>query len=263
MAEHRAFSIDDRDLQSLLSIGEDAQAVIDAAARALATATHAKIVEEAHLQLHSRLPAYLDALELTADEDAYLIVLGKEADWIESGMSAHSMLESLLASPKAKVSKEGNKYLVVPFEHARTGSNPRAMPSAASSLGEAIRKELRAAKISATKIERHDDGTPKFGVLHRMNIQSGPKARDRSGLGQGRPLLQGLTISQTAAPTKAGAVRSLMTFRVASSKQEGKWQHPGIEAANIFETASAWADDQWSRVIFPELVEKLTGIRTM
>ena len=255
--------MNDPDLRAFLSIGERAEEAAQVAAKSLAAAAHAKVVEEAHAKLHHRLPAFLSALRQEEEEGAYLIVLDKSAAWIEDGMQPHDMLADLLRSPKAKTSKSGTRYISIPFEHASTA--PGGRPVAASHLADAIRHELRQRGLFATKIERDQAGQPLFGKLHTLRNVGGPKARDRSGLGKGTPLLEGLNIYQHPASNKAGATRSLVTYRTASSSQEGTgaWQHPGLEPAHVMEAAAEWAEKEWSERIFPEMLEALTGIRTM
>ena len=255
--------MDDPDLRAFLSIGERAEEAAQAAAKALAAAAHAKVVEEAHARLHDRLPAFLSALRQEEDEGAYLVILDKRAGWIEDGMSPRDMLADLLRSPKAKVSKSGTRYISIPFEHSSTA--PTGRPLAASSLVDAIRHELKQRGLSATKIERDGQGRPLLGRLHTMTGVMGSRGWSASGRRHAAPLLENLSIYQHAAPNRAGAVRSLMTFRTASSSQEGTgaWQHPGLEPTRIMESAAEWAEREWSDKIFPEILEALTGIRTM
>lgn len=255
--------MNDPDLRAFLSIGERAEEAAQIAAKSLAATTHAKIVEEAHAKLHHRLPTFLAALRQEEDESAYLIILDKSASWIEDGMSEHDMLADLLRSPKAKTSKSGTRYISIPFQHGTT--SPAGRPASASSLAEAIRLELRQRGLSATKIERNEAGKPLLGKLHTLTGVAGSRGWSASGRRHATPLLEGLSIYQHAAGNRAGAIRSLVTFRTASSSQEGTgaWRHPGLEPARIMESAAEWAEREWESKIFPEMLESLTGIRTM
>lgn len=255
--------MNDPDLRAFLSIGERAEEAAQVAAKSLAAAAHAKVVEEAHAKLHHRLPAFLSALRQEEEEGAYLVILDKSAAWIEDGMQPHDMLADLLRSPKAKTSKSGTRYISIPFEHASTA--PPGRPVAASNLADAIRHELKQRGLSATKIERDSQGRPLLGKLHTLTGVMGSRGWSASGRRHAAPLLEGLGIYQHPTKSKAGATRSLVTYRTASSSQEGTgaWQHPGLEPAHVMEAAAEWAEREWSERIFPEMLEALTGIRTM
>jgi hypothetical protein len=87
--------------------------------------------------------------------------------------------------------------------------------------------------------------------------------------GGGTPFLRGLRIYQTALFDKDGApklnkhgqqmaTKSILTFRVVSSKHEGqKWEYPGIEGTHFFDEAMTWAEQEWEKRILPDLLRKL------
>ncbi len=264
MAQYDVFA-DDRDLQSLLDLGDNAVQATQVAAQALAAATYGHIQELAHERLHNRLAPFLDALEQRTEDDAFLVVLGAKASWIDDGLEPYDMHESLLRSPHAKVSKNGHRYMSIPFEQAHTGSSPR--PLSHSNLADTVRAQLKKAGVTATKIERDASGAPKMGRLHSVPLIHGPG--DEGQLPpygplakRGRALTSGLTVYQHPANNKAGAVRSVVTFRTISEGSEG-WRHPGLKATHIFEDSARWAEDTWEREVWPALLESLTGIKTM
>ena len=57
---------------------------------------HAKAVELSSEKLHSRREKYIAALSLKEEDGAFILALDASANWIESGMPHHNMLESLL-----------------------------------------------------------------------------------------------------------------------------------------------------------------------
>lgn len=83
-------------------------------------------------RLHARLPLFLKALTVEEVEGRYAVVLDGSASWIDDGSPPRDMLDALLNSPKAKTSKSGDKYIVIPMR--RPGAPP-------ASLGEALRGE--------------------------------------------------------------------------------------------------------------------------
>jgi len=87
----------------------------------LAAQAHSMIVAKAQEKLGSRRSIYIDALNIEKiysdnSNEIWAVTLDKSAGWIEDGLPRRNMIESFLASPKAKVNKKGEKYLVIPFE---------------------------------------------------------------------------------------------------------------------------------------------------
>jgi hypothetical protein len=163
-------------------------------------------------------------------------------------------------------------------------------------LNVALRQELRKKNISYKSVERHPDGSPKTGLLHKFNISDspirpagtegkpgfgkgavgevmqGPNAQ--GGSGGGTPLLHGVRIYQTAVFKKDAqgnsvpdfdkkgrqkAVRGIVTFRVVSSKHAGlKWNHPGIEGTHFFDEAETWCARTWEHNILPDILKRFS-----
>ena len=257
----------------------------------LAAQTHLHIKEEVQRGLHARRDMYDEALgspEQVAD-GVFVITLDKRAVWIEEGMDAHSMVDDLLAN-SARTAKDGSRYRVIPFP--TSGGPARATPGGLL-LMQALKGEMKKRNISYKKVERHPDGTPKAGLLHKFDVNAparpagtegkpgfgkgpvgdvmqGPNAQ--GGSGGGTPLLAGVRVYQTPLfkqdaqgnrtpdMDKKGqqrATRGIVTFRVVSSKHRGmKWEHPGTEGKHFFEKAEEWAKHQWDTVILPELLKK-------
>lgn len=205
--------------------------------------------------------------------------------------SPHSMVDSLLRN-NAKTAKDGSKYKVIPFDQGKGGATTTPGQSL---LNQAVRQELQKRNINYKKIERHPDGRPKTGLLHKLDITSAPLRPEgtqgrpgfgkgavgevmqgpnaQGGSGGGTPLLQGLRIYQTGVfkrdaqgnqvpvMDKFGrqkVTRGIVTFRVVSSKHKGiKWEHPGLEGTHFFEEAEKWAEDQWTQNILPDILRRI------
>lgn len=89
----------------------------------------------------------------------------------------------------------------------------------------------------------------------------------------GRPFLWGVRIYQEVLKDKetglprinaAGQVmasRSIMTFRVVSSKQmgSGKWVHPGLPGVKLFDETHSWMIDHWNNEMLPQIQADLVG----
>lgn len=182
--------------------------------------------------------------------------------------SAHSMLDDLLASPKAKVAKDGSKYIVVPFNLNKA---PTESTQAQRTLQDTVKSEMQKFGVPYGKIESHADGSPKLGVLHEFDIEQLPlKTSEGPGQGHGPvggvrqgptgiPFLRGVQVSQKMVGDKAK--RFITTFRVASSKMlgQGRWDHPGLKPTDIMDDTFAWAKATWNDRIGPELIAQLVA----
>jgi hypothetical protein len=272
--------IDASGLTDLLGTPQAAARALKKAAAELTAQTREHIVEQANKKLKTRRQMYIDGLTTYREnEHTFVISLDAKVRWIDDGMSAHNMLDALLKSPKAKMTKDGTgKYLVVPFQHKL---GPTQMTPAQANLNATIKAELNTINKERKKhgadaipygaIERHQDGSPKLGTLHSFDIMDRP-AKTHEGPGQGWgpigdskqgptgiPFLQGIQVRQRMALDKKGTehvVREIMTFRVASSKhrdQGGRWDNPGTAPVPLMSEGADWAKQHWESVVKPKL----------
>jgi len=245
------------------------------AARDLTTQTHAHILEEVQAKLHSTREKYVKALSFKqVDQDTWVIELGKEAMFIEEGLKPNTdMLDGLLRSSKAKTAKDGSRYIVVPFEHKKGATQ---QTSAATNLTDTIKSEMKKRKIPYGKLENGPDGKPKTGLLHSFDIMKQP-VKTAPGAGSGRgpigavkqgptgiPFLQGVRVYQSKvkdAKGKESVKKSIMTFRIASSKMkgQGRWVHPGLEAKKFLDEAAEWALKEFETRIKDQILISVVG----
>lgn len=242
-----------------------AQDLVEKAVQSLSAQVHAHVVDQAQQKLHSRREMFMDNLRLEQiDKNTWAVVVGEKAVWVEEGMPAHNQLAALLASPKAKTSKSGHKYLVIPFKHSKGG--PSSQTSFQQSLVAMIKTELKTRKIPYKTIERNPDGSAKTGLLHKIDI-NGPLPKQPH---HSVPILNGLRIYQkinraadgTPLKNKKGqesASREIVTFRIASSVQagSGKWEMPSQEGMHFLDEAKIWAENLWETEIRGKLIEEL------
>lgn len=256
---------------------EEAQGLIKASVGTLAAATNQQIAKLVQTKLHSRQQKYKQALTFKQVADnLWVIELDASALWIEEGKAAGSMLDDLLKSPKAKTSKDGTKYMVVPFEHSKP---PSQQPAMAQSISDVLKDKLKKAGVGYKKLDRNPDGSVRQGLVHKGDY-GGPQReattrKDGSPLNEAwkSPALDGLRIYQHAMKNPDGSPktdkkgnamgrRDVMTFRVASEKHRGrKWEHEGLEGVKFFEQAFDWAMTTWQSEILPELL-KASGSST-
>lgn len=271
--------LDTSALDDLRRLPEAARQEAKRAAEALAAMAHAHAVEEASKRLRTRRKMFVEGLSwFPVSDDTWVVSLDAKVRWVDDGTPQRNMLDDLLKSPKAKRAKDGSMYIVIPFEHGPKG--PTEMTQSQATLLEAIKTELKLRKIPYAKLETGQGGQPLTGRLHSFNIMDRP-LRYSSGPGQGQgpvgavmqgwspgwpdaarkrgtPLLQGVSIYQKNVGGKVK--RAIMTFRVASSKhrdQQGRWEHPGNAPVRIMEDTAAWAQEQWDKLVAPELVSAL------
>lgn len=252
---------------------------------ALTAMTKNHIIEEAQRKLHSRRSMFIEGLDsFQEDGNTWVINLDSSVRWVDDGMPPHNMLDGLLSSPKAKTSKDGSKYLIVPFKHNKGATE---MTPAQKNLNQTVKAEMKKFGVPYGTIEKGSDGSPRLGLLHEMDITQAPlKAMNGPGQGDGpigspiqgptgTPYLKGIRVSQRLVKNKNGTEsvrREIMTFRVASSKHndenkskkdaapegsitKGRWDHPGVEAMNFMEEGAKWAKQQWDSHIAPQLME--------
>lgn len=255
------------DLSAVLDLNSSLRPKLDQAlknaAQSLAMQSHAHLMEEVNSKLNSTRQRYSDALTFApVNENTWIISLDRTMMWLEEGLPEHEMLDNLLKSPKAKLAKDGSKYLVVPFQHNKGATQ---QTSAARDLTTTIKQELKKRQIPYGSIERDDKGKAKTGLLHSFDIMKEPtKTKEGAGMGHGPmgqvrqgntgiPFLQGVRVYQKN--TNSGVKRGIMTFRVASSKHRGsgKWVHPGIEPRKFFDETAEWALKTWERMM-PEIL---------
>jgi hypothetical protein len=221
------------------------------AVEGLAAASHAHVLELAGDKLKSLQSKYKEAVDFDqVDDNMWVVTLKKEAMWIEKGHGKWSMYDKLSSSPKAKTSKEGNKYMVIPFEHSK---KPSEQSPKAKQLTDQIRGFLKKEKVNYKKIEYNADGSPKLGLLHKFDIQSA-RPSDKAKF----PALQGVAIYQRK-DQKGKIQRDVMTFRVVSEKNkgDGRWEYQPREGVNIFEETYKWAINTWNQELLPALIESL------
>lgn len=252
---------------------------LDAAVKDLAKQAHAHMIEFANSKLHSRREMFIENLSFhedseSAGEGVYIINLSSKARWIDDGMGAHNQLDALLSSPKAKVAKDGSRYLIIPFDHS-PGHGKTNTPQANLDLISTIKSELKTRKIPFSKLELDHNGQPKTGRLHSFDINQKP-LKTAEGPGQGKgpagavrqgptgiPLLSGVNIYQTPVKGKDGVdriKRSITTFRIASSKhksQGGRWDMPEVPGIFAFDETLDWVRREWESKIAPQVLATL------
>ena len=216
--------------------------------QAAAQMTYGKVLELANDGLNTTRKLYTDNLTLEqVDANIWAVTLKEPAMWVEEGMKG-GFMQQLLDSPKARTSKEGIKYNIIPFEHPESS---QGVGTDKTSLVSMLKNELKQRGVPMKKIERNADGTPRLGKLHTFNIAS-PKPTQAAS----HPVFHGLSVYQKET-SKGKVQKQIMTFRVISEKHKGsKWRHPGTEPKHFMDKAFQWVSDEWEKTILPSILKQ-------
>lgn len=226
----------------------------------LAAMTHARVAEQASTKLKSSFKTFQDNLGFEEiSPGIWVVSIDQGAMWIEEGINSdHDMKPDLLKD--APSGENGARHRVIPFDHAlaptqRNATANRIVEELKAGLKNInkVRKAQGAAPITANKIEKNSDGSPRVGKLHEFDLPSDKPTKNAK-----HPALKGLTIYQSK--DESGNVRrDVLTFRtVSDNSAPDSWHHPGFEAKKFLDEAEVWALNEWENKILPDL---LTGLR--
>lgn len=151
---------------------------------------------------------------------------------IEDGIEPYDMKQKLLQSSKAKVSKDGSRYITVPFRHGTPGA--KTMPSMPKAVYKDVKK-LGYSRRNNALVAQSTGRTYSWGGRY-SNHSEGMRSKivkKESGYGTytwKTGLFHGMV--------KVGSEKhgQYLTFRRISSKSDpDSWQHPGVKARPIRE----------------------------
>ena len=247
---------------SLRALGLDMQALGAAftekakvALQMAASQAHGFVVQEVQSKLKGSRKLYLANLvgPFESGDNVWVVALKSGAAMIEDGYAPHDMIPYLTKGPKAKMSKEGYKYNVIPFGYSGRGESEMSHQQA--QLVSFVKTELK--KRGLDRIIKDSQGNALTGKVATVNITGPGTPWSR----QGTPLLSGLTVYQRMITNqntgKTSIRRDVMTFRTVSEKQSGTgaWYNKGYAGAHIFEKVERQVDEAWNKMI-NELVKE-------
>lgn len=217
------------------ALSEDVMKKMRQATELLATQTHAHIVEEANSKLRSRLRPFLQNLTFgEVGENVWAVTVLKGGMWVEEGLSQHEMIDDLLKSKNAKTAKDGSRYTVVPFQHNK---GPTYQSAGEAALLNTLKQALRKENIPYGKIERNEDGSPKKGLLHSLDIDT-PNINDARTHLTPRPHMQD-DLGRFAGPQ---AYRQRNSPR--PTGQEGPGGRPFLWGVRVYQNALKGKDGE-------------------
>lgn len=197
----------------------------------------------------------------------WVVELDERAQWLEEGRPETFMGEWLLkpGAKGVKRAKDGSLYRAIPFKQTQGKADA---PGAKPGFAELIRKQAKKQKISLTKIEKNPDGSPKLGILHKLDMKanlsqeqapdlySRPRTAEEAMLTGLKPhggiyKLEGAVVTQRKFGKKGKVKKETVVFRVISSKHkmENRWMYPQVMPSNFFGQAHEWAEKQWDNIV--------------
>lgn len=159
-----------------------------------------------------------------------VITTSGHGNLIEDGIKPYNQKDGLLASSKAKVGKNGSRYIIVPFRHGTPGtvamqSMPQHVYAAAKTLGYSRKNNFLTALVTGRKYTWG-------GRL--QNTSEGQRSHIAPHPGKGYTWKTGLYSGMV----KAGKSNhsQYMTFRrVSTNSDPASWQFPGVKPRPIRE----------------------------
>lgn len=217
-------------------------------------------------KLSSSMDEYIGALDVRVEN--FVLIMEIDPDnWlacaVEDGVRGWDMTESHLKnSKKAKMSKEGYRYMHVPIKKEAGG---KAGPSEKSKeiqkkINEVMKRpqvQLNKFGMSSNKLMTNLGGKMVAGVhsggsvtqMQQLDVGGDP---DISGLYRSRVFSSSEEYHQKMANKKGLPKWQLVMFRTISENPKSKhWFHPGLQGVNILKET-----DQWLNIIIEAELER-------
>ena len=202
-----------------------------------------KIRENVNNTLHSTKNIYLQHLKSSRVKDGEVVVSldlsNPLVKAIEEGGKPFDMKEGFLKSSKAKISKDGKRYMTIPFRHKTPNSKVDVkMPNSIYRIAKSqnIEDTNRGIKLSEL---------PKEFQIKSVNSQ---------GYEHKAPIYEGIVKTMGSSEGRS----QYFSFRRVSENSDPKsWMNKGISARNIFDkTLSTFDIDKEVGVEFDKIIEE-------
>ena len=228
------------------------QAMSDGAQRwaaALPVLTRQQIGAIAKRKLQSTRENYMSALKINMDSYILVVDIDREnfmANAVEVGVSSFNMKAGLLASPKAKIGKNGYRYIRVPMGKEK---DYKPGTEAGQDFQNRIMEVLGKPKYGGAKRKINLDGSV---FEYQKVIHNDPKVQ---GLYRTRKFDSTEDVYSGKKP-KWGHV----LFRVVSENPESKakWDHPGVTPRHILLDAERWLN-QSAEILLENYIQEEIG----
>jgi hypothetical protein len=169
-----------------------------------------------------------DGLRFPDDLTGEVFSTSPHRNFIEDGQPPRDMKADLLASPKAKINKDGKRWMTVPFRHGAPGTQgiqpmPKNVHAMAKQLGFSRRNGALKGLITGTS----------YTWNGRLKASpQGQRSHSGSHPGAGYTWKTGQYSGMVKMGSKGHS--QYMTFRRVSENSDPKsWRHPGVEPKPI------------------------------
>ena len=172
--------------------------------------------------------------------------LKKIAQELEYGKGPWDMKPMLLGGTKARISKAGVRYNIIPFRHAVPGGTSntavgRVMPQSIFNQAKALRPGQ---KLTGTERTHRPGQNPTSGYQHKNGKYEG--------------------MSKISKTYEKATQSKYMTFRVVTSNSPaGSWIHPGYPAYHIAQGVSDFCKGQVEQMIAQAAMADLVDPKTL
>lgn len=220
-----------KDLEKIQNFGRAIQNGLEKSIQMLPILTRQHMETVAKRKLHSTLEPFMEGVSMYAENYVFVVELEKDnwlANAVEMGISGFDMKKGLLSSPKARIGKQGQRYLRVPMTKDPNRSAETMGTEKSQEYQKLIQHVMRKPKFSSSQIKSQHDGSV---IEMQKLITDEPKLQ---GYYRGRKFS---SASDFFSGNKKGKNFQHVMFRVVSefpSKTGATWEHPGIKPANIF-----------------------------
>lgn len=206
---------------------------VDKFTRAVPVYTQQQLKVEARKRLNSTAQHYIDHTKVSMKDYVLVVTLDKD-DWLtkalENGTGAFSMKDMLARSPKAKISKDGFRYMSIPMGKTKDAKS-------GTEKGQEFQKRINDALQQ-----------PKYGIRKLKTLMTGQVVETQQVLTTD-PMLRGFYRTRMfedagAYHTAKGRQWQHVLFRTMSENPASlsQWEHPGIKPANILRAVDRWLD---------------------
>lgn len=210
--------------------------VLETAIQDIMAGARSKWIQLAGERLNSSRRDYINAIQEVHVEGttASIELVGVLPNMVENGADAFDMHDTLLKGPGVRTSASGNRYRSIPFRHQTPGT---AGQGGGTPMGRAYEghpavkdaQELGRTIYTYGKKLAATIGEPGGGVKYGDRLQAGlaPKLKEKHST----DIYAGMIREQKT--YKSATQSQYITFRTISDAVPDKWQHPGIQAANL------------------------------
>lgn len=192
-------------------------------------------------KLSSTRDAYIEAVKSKLSKNVLVVELDREswiANAVESGISDFDMKAGHLKSPKAKMSKKGYRYMVIPI-----GKDPSISPKTekGQEFQQKVKQALAQKKFGIKKLKADVNG----GVFETQEVLSDV------GLDGFYRYRKFESIDSYHQNKNKKQQWQYVLFRVMSENPESKskWQHPGIQPVHIFKETERFFNENATKMI--------------